>query len=753
MTFVRQILSVFVFLCLTTTLLANISPVKQKEIQQLKDKLEAAKPLKEKAAVLTELVKLYALIDTSIAQQYLSDIQKHESSVGKAYYAFGKGLYLNQLSEYQLAKTQLLRASSLFQEKEEQVMFAKSLRELGKSYQFIGQPDSAMYFLNQAKHILEKEELTKKEQKLYADIYSVLGIVYQHHQQINYDSSLWYLNKSIQLKEEINDPSWSIEVINKAYVYFYQGDISRAAEDFLTAARQLEKTGDLKNAGVAYMNLSITHRTLRQYEEEARYIQKSLKISKKLNDRYAYAQGLLSLSTNKSAFKEYETSKKMNLEALDIAYSLDNKVLIAQALSKLGADYLELRARDSALYYLTACRTLAAQSDASSIQSAASFAAKNLGDLYLRDKQYPKAIPLLHEYLKWEAQNRGELLLQGETSEKLARAYAGIGNYQQAYHFHQQYKSLSDSLLNRENIAAITKAETESQFIAEQEKQAIALEAERKQQQLIQYSMAGGIAALSILLFLLYRNYRIKNKANQTIEAQKQQLEQLNQTKDRIFAIIGHDMRKPVLSFRGIAKKVNYLLKKQDFETLNAIGKQIEQNAQSLNKLTDNLLNWALLQRNTLTLRPQSLPLAEIIAEEVELCSGIAANKKINLQADVPHDLTVQADPHALRTILRNLIDNAIKFTPQGGKVSLSAQPDPAGIKVIVSDSGIGMDESQLQRLFLLQKNKSTKGTDGEKGTGLGMQLVKELTQLNKGNIMVDSQPQKGTTFTLTFPA
>lgn len=723
----------------------------QQQIKELEEKLKATEDDLEKAKTIVTLISLYTPFDTTTAQQYLADIHQHEHAVRQLFYPYAQALYLIKRGKHQAASTLFRQSYSSFLKNKDYVFAAKSLSNLGACHSFIGKLDSALYCIRQSKNLIEKEKLSQSEPELYATTYSLMGTVFSKTGE--HDSILYYTEKAIQIRKANNDPKWGIDLQNQAISYFNQGNINQAAKGFLRAAQQLEKNGDLQNAMAAYFNLASTHRSLQQYEEESEYIQKTINISSKLNDRYFQALGLLHLANNKVGLEEHNISKNLDLQALGLAYELGNDYLIARALYHLGEDYFRLNNRDSAEYHLKECRAFCTQSKASQVKLFNALAAKGLGELYIRYKQYQRAIPFLKEYIEWESQNRNSLVPQGEAYMLLAEAYAKIENYQQAYHSHQQYKILNDSILNEENIAAVAKAETAAQYQAEQERQAIALEAERKQQRLIQYSLIGGILALVVLLFLIYKNYRIKNQANQTIEAQKQQLEQLNKTKDHIFAIIGHDMRKPVLSFRGIAQKVNYLLKKQDFETLNGIGQEVEQNALTLNKLTDNLLNWALLQKEALTLNPTSILLAEVIEEIIELFKGAADNKNINIQTNIPEDLEVLTDLHAFRTIIRNLIDNAIKYTPENGQVNISASKIPTGVEIEVADTGVGIAEDKLQNIFLLQNDKSTRGTAGEKGTGLGMHLVKELTKINHGAIDVKSQVGKGTLFVLTFPS
>lgn len=237
------------------------------------------------------------------------------------------------------------------------------------------------------------------------------------------------------------------------------------------------------------------------------------------------------------------------------------------------------------------------------------------------------------------------------------------------------------------------------------------------------------------------------------IKQKEQELIQLNMSKDRLFAIIGHDLRKPALAFRGISKKVNFLIQQKEFDTLNKLGNNLERAAFSLNSLLDNLLNWALKQRDVLPYEPKPVDVQQATEEIFELFQQIAHEKKVHLQLDIMQDVKAYADPNALNTIIRNLVDNAIKYTDEGGKVIVLSERRGENILIQVKDTGEGMNDKQLTNVFALQKNKSTQGTAGEKGSGLGLALVKDLIDLNEGTINVWSTPKKGTTFDILLPA
>ncbi len=230
------------------------------------------------------------------------------------------------------------------------------------------------------------------------------------------------------------------------------------------------------------------------------------------------------------------------------------------------------------------------------------------------------------------------------------------------------------------------------------------------------------------------------------------ELASLNASKDRLFAIIAHDLRKPALSFRGIGKKIDYLIEKNDVDRLKSFGHSLENAAFSLNSLLDNLLGWASQQRNMLSYNPQLLNLGEMTQEAISYTANQSIEKEIALRVTIPADALVYADPNAVLTIVRNLASNAVKFTPRGGVITISAETSTTDVRLIVTDNGIGIGPEALQSLFDLSKQSKKDGTEGEKGTGLGLYLVKELVIINQGSISVESTLSKGTTFSLVLP-
>jgi signal transduction histidine kinase len=230
------------------------------------------------------------------------------------------------------------------------------------------------------------------------------------------------------------------------------------------------------------------------------------------------------------------------------------------------------------------------------------------------------------------------------------------------------------------------------------------------------------------------------------------QLKELNATKDKFFSIIAHDLRNPVQSLLMASEMLqcNYDMLNEE-KRRNYIGK-LHKNTELTADLLENLLNWSRSQRGKLTYKPESLDLCVLAVETIELLKEHAESKSIGVVSRIAENTEAVGDKDMVKTVIRNLVSNAVKFTPVGGEVVLSVQETDDWVEVTVSDNGVGILPEDLDTLFRIDTQKTTMGTAKEKGTGLGLILCKEFVQINKGNIRAESEPGKGSAFTFTLP-
>lgn len=231
------------------------------------------------------------------------------------------------------------------------------------------------------------------------------------------------------------------------------------------------------------------------------------------------------------------------------------------------------------------------------------------------------------------------------------------------------------------------------------------------------------------------------------------ELEAMNKTKDQLFSIIAHDLRKPALAFNGIGKKIDYLIKKEDFTQLRRFTKAIDTSSLNLTSVLDNLLNWARDQKGLNThMHKTSAPIAKLCNQVLLLFEGMIDNKALTVSNDIDEGLTYAVDINGFQTIIRNLTDNAIKFSPAGGVIRWSSTQNQSNINLIIQDEGVGMSEEQINQFQTNVRIRSTTDHHEMSGTGLGLQLVRDLVDAHGGSLSVISDGHRGTTFTISLP-
>lgn len=253
---------------------------------------------------------------------------------------------------------------------------------------------------------------------------------------------------------------------------------------------------------------------------------------------------------------------------------------------------------------------------------------------------------------------------------------------------------------------------------------------------------------VAALLLGIFHQTIIRYQRN--LEAKNLQLERAKSARDRLFSIIGHDLRGPI----GNLKSSLDLLGNDslDIETFQEIRDDLHRGVDHVLIALGNLMEWGSLQTNPLEARPEHVNLRAAAHDEIQLLGLLAKEKHIRIDNTIPTGAEVLADPRQIKSVLRNLLSNAIKFTRVSGRISFSARQNKDRWTLAVTDDGVGMDSAKSLSLFHTDPD-STLGTKGERGLGLGLQLCMEFVHANGGTITVESTPGKGTTFLVTLPA
>ncbi|MEM9326111.1 MAG: tetratricopeptide repeat-containing sensor histidine kinase [Bacteroidota bacterium] len=375
---------------------------------------------------------------------------------------------------------------------------------------------------------------------------------------------------------------------------------------------------------------------------------------------------------------------------------------------------------------------------------------KELADIYRQRDDFEQAIAYA-ESSHDLAQSQGLRVQQRDASYILYQTYRDMERHEDAMVYLNAYYALRDSITNAENIQRMADLRTAFE-VGQKQAEVDLLEAQRQNQKVVAIALSSVLGLTLVLAFVLYRNNNQKLQVNRLLKEQKSQLEDLNHTKDRFFSIISHDLRGPVNAFHGVSRMIKFFAQNKQIDQLEDLAEEIDKSVDRLSALLDNLLDWAVQQQGHVPYIPEKLDMHEMADDLVQIFQTMAKSKRIHLSSEVPERLLLWGDRNTVHTIIRNIVNNAIKFTPEGGQVAIRAKKEDDTAIIEVSDTGVGIPSEKLEELFRLQAKKSTWGTSGEKGLGLGLQLVNEFIELNHGKVEVSSKEGQGSIFRIWLP-
>jgi signal transduction histidine kinase len=552
--------------------------------------------------------------------------------------------------------------------------------------------------------------------------------------------------------------------------YYHEMGVYDEAYYYLTRSYRLLKSGEVSHQDSLYMNIALHNlarvfKELGQYQTAEEYLKFSRRVSQQLNDKEGEAYFFDEIGDIKIRLRQYDSAlyylRLANQEAhrlLQISSNSSVAELIPKIYSKIALVYLNKQLFDSALLYYDSASNFY-QNTSNKYGLAES--ALGRGMVYLTQKYYNEALGWIRKSLN-EAQILNARPLMIRCHEQLSLLYEKKNDFQNALYHARMFQQLRDSLFSismqqklfRDQVRF--EMETRDDIIAALTRQEQIRKAELTKQELIRNVLVVILALTTILVLTMYRSGQRRKKINQLLiehqeEIQKRrlELEHLNEVKDKFFSIISHDLRSPINALAGILDLLDKGAIRPE-EMPQAIGELRKRFVHTRN-LLNNLLDWTLLQMNKLNLQPSTINLYEIAQENVDMMKSFY-EKAIRIVNNIPVNTKAWADRNTTDLVIRNLLSNAMKFTPENGEIKITLTDSGSEWIISVSDTGVGMPEEVSARLFDKVAPYSTRGTANEKGTGLGLILCKEFVEKNQGRIWVESREGHGSTFHFTLP-
>jgi signal transduction histidine kinase len=439
-----------------------------------------------------------------------------------------------------------------------------------------------------------------------------------------------------------------------------------------------------------------------------------------------------------SYFKEFENISETNYFNINKSFIYHN----------LGVCYLQLRDFNKAEIYLIKSTQLQ-ESAKDTIALVGAYG--DVATMYYEQYKDNLAIPFFEKAYEFSKKVKRYDLKQVAT-KNMAVVEENRKNFEKALTYRKEAEKWNDSITDQNKIWAV--AEVEKKFAIKQKQEEIeVLEVKNE----IRETQRNGLFIIAVLLLSIFGIgvyfYLQKIKTNKIILSQKENLDELNATKDKLFAIVSHDLRSSVNALKTSNTKLLKHLETKNYEQLDVLLHKNNAIANSSYNLLDNLLNWSQQQTNQLFFQQESLHLFSIIQQIEYNYKPIVAEKNIELNINIDKSIFVIMDLDSFKIILRNMLDNAIKFTNEKGTISIySEKPNSDFISLIIEDTGIGMSNEVVEELLQESAKLSKKNNKEIIGTGLGMQLCKSMLLKNGGKLNIESKIGLGTKFILFLP-
>lgn len=576
-----------------------------------------------------------------------------------------------------------------------------------------------------------------------------------YHSRSIYHQAMDYYQLSYDIRKLIDDKVGIGESLNRiSIIHDVRGEYEKALDYCLQSIKILEGEKDKKALARSYNNQGIIHYILRDIKKAEELSLKALEYSKNVDEDLILANSHEHLGIIYIYKQDYEKAINHIKRSLELRLPENDKSGLAGSYENLAIINRRLGKYDNALMYYN--KSIELKKDINSVRGVAS-SLTGIGLTYSAMGEYKKSLGYLTQAL--EIRNQlGDKRGIAASLNRLSDLYVKMKDYKNGYEYLKMAKSRNDSLLNENKNRAV--AELQELFDHERKEQEIIL---LQKENTIQKYFRNFLLIISILLsgiaitaIIAYRTKRkvnsILTKQNNEIVAQKEELQSLNNelkevvsSKDKFFSIIAHDLKSP---FQGLLSSANFvsanyseLTDEERISLLNGI-RELSHNSY---KLVDNLLEWAKIQTGKLEYYPEKINLLFELHGTLFLAKKNSSTKGINFNYDIDDRINIHADKYMLLTIIRNLLSNSIKFTKAGGSVELKAERIDETIKILVVDTGVGIPKEDQEYLFRIDKNYSTKGTDNETGSGLGLLLCKEMIEMHGSRIVVESEENKGT--------
>ncbi|MDH4295264.1 MAG: tetratricopeptide repeat-containing sensor histidine kinase [Cyclobacteriaceae bacterium] len=594
---------------------------------------------------------------------------------------------------------------------------AKALNELGLIYLIRAHDFEAAigYFISA---LGLEDTLDLKE----GQIFTYLAMAHMSAVAGEYDKCGELLQTAWDINTKLNNTDVRVLILNEmGKINAAKGRADEAFENYGEVLAYKDEINNPKVEALALFNMAHLYTVQGKYEEALTHHKHALSIRRSIKDRKEEAVSLNDIGELYRLMKNDEKSFANHKVALEIRQALKDK-------------------RGEAESY------------------------NNIGALYYKQKKIERAANNLQLGLQAGLESNDQKEIR-KSYEYLGACYEAAGDYKKALEYKNHFFDINDmmqrelnaqQLLDKQSSYVISKSAIKIQKLEEARREREAeLINQKRFRNFLFVLMALGLVIVGLIFYLYIlqqRSNKVLKAAHEKVNQQNLELQELNATKDKFFSIISHDLKGPLNSLSSFSNLLINHTESLSMEEIQMLARDFDKSLKNLFALLENLLEWSRSQTGNIEFSPEPFDLGAVLEENKSLLKAQAENKRINIVNENAEELVVQAHKNSVSTVVRNLISNAIKFTPEDGMITLNLRRNGADALFSVTDTGVGMSEDVLNKLFRIDAKLSTKGTANEKGTGLGLILCKEFIEKNGGRIWVKSKEGEGSVFYFLLP-
>lgn len=582
-----------------------------------------------------------------------------------------------------------------------------------------------------------------------AESLRLIGEYYMRKSAPSADTALMSLQEALRIYEEINDRKGiGLTYRSMGTCYFFLNNFYKSLQSSHESLKILEELGLKEEIANILTNIGSLHSIQYNAEEALDYFTRALSIFEELGIKFKLAVCLFNIADLQIKIGNYNDAQDNLQKSMLILEELNLATMIPGGLNNMGNIKKMQGNYQQALEFYSQSLN---QSERLGLNGITCDNLIGLAEVHYELKNYDLARAYGMRGLSL-ASEMTILERQKQIHAILPKIYEAQGDFQKAYHYHKQFKTLSDSLLNEENIKKLTGIEYQYEF--DKEKQAILLEQQKKdvlqaeelrRQKVVRNAFIYGFVLVVLLIAAVTYSLVQKQRANKQLTA-------LNKSKDDIFSIMAHDLRAPVGNIKAFIELILSNEKNYDHEETMKVMARLGTQSASVFNILENLFAWANSQRHNIILKKERQPINAAIESNIHLLKDSTKAKHIEITNNADPNISVVYDLTLISTVVRNLMANAVKFTNEHGKITIDVEQEDSFVKTSISDNGVGVDPKMASSLFDPNYFETTLGTNSERGSGLGLKLCYEFISKHNGKIWVESEIGKGSTFIFTLP-